>query len=79
MYVGRVVGSVVATIKISHLSARRLLLVDQLDLLHPERPRVFCYALVAHEVPVSAVQLMLDGEQLTARVLEIAPTALRPE
>jgi len=32
MYIGRVVGSVVATVKISHLEGRRLLLVDQLDL-----------------------------------------------
>ncbi len=32
MYIGRVVGSVVATIKISHLEGRRLLLVDHLDL-----------------------------------------------
>ena len=31
MYVGRVAGSVVATIKISHLEGRRLLVVHQLD------------------------------------------------
>jgi ethanolamine utilization protein EutN len=30
MYIGRVVGSVVATVKHSHLEGRRLLLVDQL-------------------------------------------------
>jgi len=32
MYLGRVIGSVVATIKISHLEGRRLLMVDRLDL-----------------------------------------------
>ncbi len=31
MYIGRVAGSVVATIKISHLEGRRLLVVRQLD------------------------------------------------
>ena len=30
MYIGRVVGAVVSTVKISHLEGRRLLLVDQL-------------------------------------------------
>ena len=32
MYIGKVIGTVVATIKISHLESRKLLLVDQLDL-----------------------------------------------
>ena len=32
MYIGKVIGSVVATIKIDHLQDRKLLLVDQLDL-----------------------------------------------
>lgn len=31
MYIGRVAGSVVATIKISHLEGQRLLVVHQLD------------------------------------------------
>ena len=32
MYIGKVIGTVVATIKITHLERRKLLLVDQLDL-----------------------------------------------
>ena len=32
MYIGKVVGNVVSTIKISHLEGQRLLLVNQLDL-----------------------------------------------
>ena len=32
MYIGKVIGSVVSTVKISHLEGRTLLLVDQLDL-----------------------------------------------
>ena len=32
MYIGKVIGSVVATVKVSHLEGRTLLLVDQLDL-----------------------------------------------
>jgi microcompartment protein CcmK/EutM len=31
MYIGKVIGTVVATIKISHLEGYKLLLVDQLD------------------------------------------------
>ena len=36
MYIGKVIGTVVATIKISHLDGHKLLLVDQLD-LHGKR------------------------------------------
>ena len=32
MYIGKVIGSVVSTVKIDHLAGRPLLLVDQLDL-----------------------------------------------
>ena len=32
MYIGKVIGTVVSTIKITHLEGRKLLLVDQLDL-----------------------------------------------
>ncbi len=32
MYIGKVIGTVVATIKISHLEGRKLLMVDQLNL-----------------------------------------------
>ena len=32
MYIGKVIGTVVATIKIDHLDSRKLLLVNQLDL-----------------------------------------------
>ena len=32
MYIGKVIGTVVATIKIDHLDKRKLLLVDMLDL-----------------------------------------------
>jgi hypothetical protein len=32
MYIGKVIGTVVSTVKISHLEGRTLLLVDQLDL-----------------------------------------------
>ena len=32
MYIGKVIGTVVATIKIDHLTNRKLLLVDMLDL-----------------------------------------------
>ena len=32
MYIGKVIGTVVSTVKVSHLEGRTLLLVDQLDL-----------------------------------------------
>ncbi len=76
MYIGRVVGSVVATIKISHLDARRLLLVDHLDLDGR--------ATGDYDIAVDVVQagpgdtvLVIDEGNGARQVLELEPGAVR--
>jgi microcompartment protein CcmK/EutM len=76
VYIGRVVGSVVATIKISHLDARRLLLVDHLDLDGR--------ATGDYDIAVDVVQagpgdtvLVIDEGNGARQVLELEPGAVR--
>lgn len=76
MYIGRVVGSVVATIKISHLDARRLLLVDHLDLDGR--------ATGDYDIAVDVVQagpgdrvLVIDEGNGARQVLDLDPGAVR--
>lgn len=76
MYVGRVVGSVVATIKISHLDSRRLLLVDHLDLDG--------HATGYYDIAVDVVQagpgdtvLVIDEGNGARQVLDLDPGAVR--
>jgi microcompartment protein CcmK/EutM len=76
MYIGRVVGSVVATIKISHLEGRRLLLVDQLD---PEGRETGDYDIAVDVVragPGDTV-LVLDEGNGARQILGIDPGAVR--
>jgi len=76
MYIGKVQGSVVATVKISHLEGRKLLLVDQLDLDGMETG--------AYDIAVDTVQagpgdtvLVLDEGNGARQVLGLDPGAIR--
>jgi len=76
MYIGKVIGSVVATVKISHLEGRKLLLVDELDLGGNETG--------AYDVAVDTVQagpgdtvLVLDEGNGARQVLGLDPGAIR--
>ena len=76
MYIGKVIGSVVATVKISHLEGRALLLVDQLDLQGQETG--------AYDIAVDTVQagpgdtvLVLDEGNGARQVLGLDPGAIR--
>ena len=76
MYIGKVIGSVVATVKISHLDGRALLLVDQLDLWGEETG--------SYDVAVDTVQagpgdtvLVLDEGNGARQVLGLDPGAIR--
>ncbi|MEJ2012251.1 MAG: EutN/CcmL family microcompartment protein [Anaerolineales bacterium] len=76
MYIGKVIGTVVATIKISHLERRKLLLVDQLDLNGRETGE--------YDIAVDTVQagpgdtvLVIDEGNGARQVLSLDPGAVR--
>jgi microcompartment protein CcmK/EutM len=76
MYIGKVVGTVVATVKISHLDGRKLLLVDQLDLAGNETGD--------YDIAVDTVQagpgdtvLVIDEGNGARQILQLDPGAIR--
>jgi microcompartment protein CcmK/EutM len=76
MYIGKVTGTVVSTIKISHLDARKLLLVDQLD-LHGQETGYYDVAVdVAQAGPGDTVLVMDEGNG-ARQVLGLDPGAVR--
>jgi microcompartment protein CcmK/EutM len=76
MYIGRVTGTVVATIKIPHLHGRTLLLVDQLDLRGQETGTYDIAVDVAQAGPGDTV-LVLDEGNGARQVLGLDPGAVR--
>lgn len=76
MYIGRVAGSVVATVRIDHLDGRRLLLVDRLD---PDGGATGDYDVavdVARAGPGDTV-LVLDEGNGARQILGLDPGAIR--
>ena len=76
MYVGRVAGSVVATIKISHLEGRRLLVVHQLDRDGKATSDYDIAVDVARAGPGDTV-LVLDEGTGARQILGLDPGAVR--
>jgi microcompartment protein CcmK/EutM len=76
VYIGKVVGSVVATIKIAHLEGRRLLLVNQLDLDGQETGSYDIAVDVAQAGPGDTV-LVIDEGNGARQILGIDPGAVR--
>jgi microcompartment protein CcmK/EutM len=76
MYIGKVIGTVVATIKISHLESRKLLLVDQLDLQGQETGYYDIAVDVAQAGPGDTV-LVIDEGNGARQVLGLDPGAVR--
>ena len=76
MYIGKVIGTVVATIKISHLERRKLLLVDQLDLAGQETGYYDIAVDVAQAGPGDTV-LVIDEGNGARQVLGLDPGAVR--
>ena len=76
MYIGKVVGTVVATIKISHLESRKLLLVDQLDLQGQETGYYDIAVDVVQSGPGDTV-LVIDEGNGARQVLDLDPGAVR--
>jgi ethanolamine utilization protein EutN len=76
VYIAKVIGTVVATVKISHLDGHKLLLVDQLDLQGEETG--------AYDIAVDVVQagpgdtvLVIDEGNGARQVLGLDPGAVR--
>ena len=76
MYIGKVIGTVVSTIKISHLEGHKLLLVDQLDLGGQETGYYDIAVDVAQSGPGDTV-LVLDEGNGARQVLGLDPGAVR--
>ena len=76
MYIGKVIGNVVSTIKVSHLEGRSLLLVDHLDGRGRETG--------TYDIAVDTVQagpgdtvLLLDEGNGARQILGLDPGAIR--
>jgi microcompartment protein CcmK/EutM len=76
MYIGKVIGTVVATIKISHLDARKLLLVEQVDLRGKETGYYDIAVDVVQAGPGDTVMVLDEGNG-ARQILEIDPGAVR--
>jgi ethanolamine utilization protein EutN len=76
MYIGKVIGNVVSTIKIDHLDGRKLLLVDQLDLEGNETGYYDIAVDVAQAGPGDTV-LVIDEGNGARQVLNLDPGAVR--
>ena len=76
MYIGKVIGTVVATIKIPHLDGRKLLLVDQVDLRGQETGYYDIAVDVAQAGPGDTV-LVIDECNGARQNLGLDPGAVR--
>ena len=76
MDIGKDIGTVVATIKISHLERRKLLLVDQLDLAGKETGYYDIAVDVAQAGPGDTV-LVIDEGNGARQILGLDPGAVR--
>ena len=76
MYIGKVIGTVVATIKIPHLEGRKLLLVDQVDLRGQETGYYDIAVDVARAGPGDTV-LVSDEGNGARQILGLDPGAVR--
>jgi microcompartment protein CcmK/EutM len=76
VYIGKVIGTVVSTIKISHLEGRKLLLVNQLDLRGGETDDYDIAVDVVQAGPGDTV-LVIDEGNGARQILGIDPGAIR--
>jgi ethanolamine utilization protein EutN len=76
MYIGKVIGTVVATIKIDHLQDRKLLLVDQLNLDGEETGYYDIAVDVVQAGPGDTVMVIDEGNG-ARQILGIDPGAVR--
>jgi microcompartment protein CcmK/EutM len=76
MYIGKVIGTVVSTIKIDHLEDRKLLIVDQLD-LEGQETGYYDIAVDVVQAGLGDTVLVIDEGNGARQVLGIDPGAVR--
>jgi microcompartment protein CcmK/EutM len=76
MYIGKVIGTVVSTIKISHLDGHKLLLVDQLD-LNGQETNYYDIAVDVVQAGPGDTVLVLDEGNGARQILGLDPGAIR--
>lgn len=76
MYIGKVIGTVVATIKIDHLDSRKLLLVNELD-LGGQETGYYDIAVDVVQAGIGDTVLVIDEGNGARQVLELDPGAVR--
>ena len=76
MYIGKVIGTVVSTIKIDHLQDHKLLLVDQLD-LNGDETGYYDIAVDVVQSGLGDTVLVIDEGNGARQVLNIDPGAVR--
>jgi microcompartment protein CcmK/EutM len=76
MYIGKVIGTVVATIKIPHLEGRKLLMVDQLD-LEGDITGEYDIAVDVAQAGIGDTVLVIDEGNGARQILGLDPGAIR--
>jgi microcompartment protein CcmK/EutM len=76
MYIGKVIGTVVSTIKIDHLDDRKLLIVDQLD-LEGQETGYYDIAVDVVQAGLGDTVLVIDEGNGARQVLGLDPGAVR--
>jgi ethanolamine utilization protein EutN len=76
MYIGKVIGTVVSTIKIDHLEDRKLLIVDMLD-LEGNETGYYDIAVDVVQAGLGDTVMVIDEGNGARQVLGIDPGAVR--
>jgi microcompartment protein CcmK/EutM len=76
VYIGKVIGTVVSTIKIDHLDDHKLLIVDQLD-LEGQETGYYDIAVDVVQAGLGDTVLVIDEGNGARQVLGIDPGAVR--
>jgi ethanolamine utilization protein EutN len=76
MYIGKVIGTVVSTIKIDHLDDRKLLIVDMLD-LEGNETGYYDIAVDVVQAGLGDTVMVIDEGNGARQVLNLDPGAVR--
>ena len=76
MYIGKVIGTVVATTKIAHLEGRKLLMVDQLN-LEGDGTGDYDIAVDVAQAGIGDTVLVIDEGNGARQILDLDPGAIR--